>query len=115
MPLLPNQFKNMNDLVEVLNTLDKRVQDLEVENQQLRQKAEEGFNRSTDTIEFLRDNWPKTNLLSKNFLMRGLSVYGYFLLFNTVISIVLALLSFLFLAPVISNMLQTLSNGVPVR
>ena len=104
------QFQSMNDLVDYLNQLERRVNDLEVENTDLRAKLTSIDNRSLDVIAFVKDHWPKTGMVSASFWVRAITVYGHYFVIQLIISILLFILYLLVLAPIIAS---TLSSAFP--
>jgi hypothetical protein len=101
------QFKSMNDLVDYLNQLERRINDLEVENSDLRAKITSIDSRSLDVIAFVKEHWPKTGMVSSSFWVRAITVYGHYFVIQLLISILLFILYLLVLAPIIAQALST--------
>jgi hypothetical protein len=73
------QFNNLNELTTYLGSLETRLKTLEAQNETLRSYiAEQGSGASAAL--------PKTNLLSKNFLMRAFTVWGHMFVAQLIIS-----------------------------
>lgn len=108
---LPFQFKSMNDLVDYLNQMETRLASLETENADLRAKYENVDTRSLDVIGFVKENWPKTSLVSKSWWVRALAVYGYFFVINLIISVVLGILSMVIFGSMIASALSRIGPG----
>ena len=100
---LSAQFKSMNELVDYLNKLEVRLMEMESEMADLRANVQFSDKRATDVISFVKDNWPKTSLVSRSWWVRAISVYGYFFVVNLIISAVLGLFSLIVLGPMIAN------------
>ena len=82
------QFKNMNELVEYLGTLEERIKTLEAENNSLRSiqpRSEVDGNVIARTVSRYI---PKTDLLSPGFLRRAFAVWGHFFVANFIISFI---------------------------
>lgn len=94
------KFKNMDELVEYLGELEKRVESLEMENNDLRAivSTKDKINGATINQAIL-SYLPPTGLISFSFLRRAFAVYGHFFVANLIISVV-ALLIYLCLAAV---------------
>ncbi len=105
---MPLQFKSMNDLVEYLGQLETRLSSLETENADLRAKYQHIDTRSLDVIAFVKENWPKTSLVSSSWWVRALSVYGYFFVINLIISVILGVLSLLIFGSMIAGAINQL-------
>ena len=102
------KFGTMEELVNYLGLLEKRIDALEEENKNLKDAVNEVghetfINRRRDP-----NRLPQTNLLSSGFLARAFSVWGHFFVANLIISIILLviylLIMFVFLGSVLGNM-----------
>lgn len=109
---LPTQFKSMNDLVDYLDDLERRIRTLEEANNDLRATMQTVDTRSLDVIAFVKENWPKTSLVSKNWWVRAFAVYGYFFVINLIVSLVLGGLSFLAFGSMLLGSLSQMGSGV---
>jgi hypothetical protein len=101
------QFKDMNELTDYLDSLEKRIKALERENEGL-QTQKDSLNRyihelGGDAQKLL----PKTSLLSPNFLLRAFTVWGHYFVAQLIISIPIACLYFAFF-------FWVLRQGVPI-
>jgi hypothetical protein len=105
------QFKSMNDLVDYLNQMETRLATLETENADLRAKYQHIDTRSLDVIAFVKENWPKTSLVSKSWWVRALAVYGYFFVINLIVSIILGILSMLIFGSMIASALSQMGSA----
>jgi hypothetical protein len=105
----------MNDLVDYLNQLERRINDLEVENSDLRAKITSIDNRSLDVIAFVKDHWPQTGLVSSSFWMRAITVYGHYFVIQLFIGILMLIVYLLVLAPIITSALSSLLQTIPQR
>jgi hypothetical protein len=91
---MPQQFKNMNELVEYLGTVEQRLQLLEAENKRLRAIIPSKTNTiDGNTIsKYVSRALPQTNLLSSSFLKRAFTVWGHFFVSNLIIGIIAGLI-----------------------
>jgi hypothetical protein len=110
---IPYQFKSMDDLVGYLQDLEKRVDNLEMENAELRGQVHAVDGRSLDVISFVKDHWPKTGLVNPSFIIRSLTVYGHFFVIQLAVSLVLGAIYFIVIAPLISSALQNFLPQTP--
>jgi hypothetical protein len=97
---MSQQFKNMSELVEYLDGLEKRVRFLEEENARL-QAIPQPKNTQVDKnaiTQYLSNRFPKTNLLSPKFFSRAFAVWGHFFMANLVISLIFSLIYFCLVA-----------------
>ncbi|NOH00634.1 MAG: hypothetical protein HND47_00990 [Chloroflexi bacterium] len=69
---MPPKFKNMDELMNYLTTLEKQVQILDERVRDVQYKK-----------------LPKTNLISKNFIKRSFAVWGHFFIANLIITLIL--------------------------
>jgi len=103
---LTYQFKSMNDLVDYLNQMERRIESLETENADLRANVQNIDTRSLDVIAFVKESWPKTSLVSKSWWIRALAVYGYFFVINLIVSVILTIFTLLVFGSMIINTLS---------
>ena len=91
---MSQQFKNMQDLVAYLSTLEQRISKLQTENAGLRAEINQMSHDSESAIaKFnLRRTFPQTNLISPNFLKRAFTVWGHFFVANLIISVIVGLI-----------------------
>jgi hypothetical protein len=100
------EIESMTDLVSYLDILERRINDLEVENSDLRTQMNASERRGLDVIAFVKENWPRTGLVSPSFWMRALTVYGHFIVIQLVISILLLILGLVIFAPSLAEMIK---------
>ncbi len=102
------QFKNMNELVEYLATLEDRVQKLEVENQKLRsiQPTNADGNMLAKAIS---RSLPKSDLFNPAFFKRAFAVWGHFMVANLIIGSIIGVLYFCFMWVLLSSILGNIS------
>jgi hypothetical protein len=87
------QFKNMNELVEYLGSLENRVKALETENTNLR-----AIQPKTESVDgnaiarYVSLVLPQTNLLSSGFFKRAFAVWGHFFVANLIIGTIVGIL-----------------------
>ncbi|MEW6092377.1 MAG: hypothetical protein AB1531_00280 [Chloroflexota bacterium] len=81
------QFNNMNDLVAYLDSLEKRIQTLERENQSLVSQKESLTRYIQELGGDAQKMLPKTSLLSPSFLQRAFTVWGHNFVAQMIISI----------------------------
>lgn len=103
-PEIPTITK-LSDLTSYLSALRQRIVELETENQELQKKVNELSAKNNDIIEVIRRRLPNTLLLSDNFFLRALTVWGHFTVIQAIISIGLTLVFILlFFLGIFSNM-----------
>ncbi|WP_322509306.1 hypothetical protein [Anaerolinea sp.] len=116
MPITVNQLKNVNELVEYLNDLEAKIRVLEDENTALRSAMEEVSNSNRNVLNLLRQEWPRTGLVSRSFWIRALTVYGHFFVIQLIVTAFLFVGYLIFIAPVITRfineVLPTLLPGI---
>jgi len=83
------KFKNMDELLGYLNSLEMRVETLEKENLRLKSKTQT----------------PKTNVVNPNFLKRAFAIWGHFFVANSIFSIIGAIFYFCVIVLIIQNTL----------
>ncbi len=103
MPITVNQLKNVNELVEYLNDLEAKIRVLEDENTALRSAMEEVSSASRNVVNLLRQEWPRTGLVSRSFWIRALTVYGHFFVVQLIVTAFLFVGYLIFIAPVIAS------------
>ena len=82
------QFKNMNELVEYLGTMEERLRKVEVENRILRETPPNREKIDGNVIaRYVSRSLPQTNLLDPSFLKRAFAVWGHFFVANLIIGI----------------------------
>ena len=90
------QVSNMNELMAYLDSLEKRLINLEKENQAL-QIQKEGLDRYIEELGGdVQKLLPKTSLLIPNFLLRAFSVWGHYFVAQLIISIPMVCIYFIF-------------------
>ncbi|BAJ62552.1 hypothetical protein [Anaerolinea thermophila] len=106
MPITVNQLKNVNELVEYLNDLEAKIRVLEDENTALRSAMEEVSNSNRNVLNLLRQEWPRTGLVSRSFWIRALTVYGHFFVIQLIVTAFLFVGYLIFIAPVITRFIN---------
>jgi hypothetical protein len=102
------QFKNMNELVEYLGTLEERIKTLESENNNLRAVQPRSESMDGNTIaKYVSRYIPQTNLVNPGFLTRAFAVWGHFFVANLIIGIVFGSAYFCIMMLVFGNLLKT--------
>jgi hypothetical protein len=82
------QFKNMNELVEYLGTLEERIKTLEAENRSLRAIQPKNDMDGNAIAKAVSRYIPQTDLLSPGFLKRAFAVWGHFFVANFIVSLI---------------------------
>lgn len=106
MPITVNQLRNVNELVEYLNDLEAKIRVLEDENTALRSAMEEVSNSNRNVLNLLRQEWPRTGLVSRSFWIRALTVYGHFFVVQLIVTAFLFVGYLIFIAPVITRFIN---------
>jgi hypothetical protein len=84
---VPNPIK-VEDLLSYLANQEKRIQDLEQENEELSEKNKKYIHKD-EFYKELSNNIPSTGLFSQNFYKRAFSVWGHFFIAQLIIGIIL--------------------------
>jgi len=106
MPITVSQLKNINELVEYLNDLEAKIRVLEDENSALRSAMEEVSSTNRSVVNLLRQEWPRTGLVSRSFWIRALTVYGHFFVIQLIVTAFLFVGYLIFIAPVIARFIN---------
>jgi hypothetical protein len=85
------QFKNMNELVEYLGTLEERIKTLEAENNNLRAIQPKSEIDGNTIARYVSRYIPQTNLISPGFLKRAFAVWGHFFVANIIIGTIVGI------------------------
>lgn len=104
------QFKNMNELVEYLGTMEQRIKFLEAENHRLLSAPVPASTNSVDekTIaKYVATFLPLTDLVHPSFLRRAFAVWGHYFVAQLIISIPLMVIYFCLLASIFNRSLQS--------
>jgi hypothetical protein len=104
------QFKNMNELVEYLGTIEGRIKFLEEENHRLRSAPALASANSVDerTIaKYVATSLPLTDIVHPSFLKRAFAVWGHYFVAQLIISIPLMIIYFCLLASIFNSSLQS--------
>lgn len=111
MPISPNQFKSMNELIQFLNDLEHKIDVLEEQNAALRSDVEELSNKNSNLVQFLKDSWPKTSLFHKSFWVRALVIFGHNLVIQLIIGVFFFILYLVLLAPLIARLITQVTGA----
>jgi hypothetical protein len=84
------QFNNANELNDYLVKLERRIDSLEAQNNQLRAAAPAYIDGKLIESNVLR-SLPQTNLLSPNFFKRAFTVWGHFFVAQFIIGLTLGI------------------------
>ena len=90
----------MQELVNYLGVLEKRILSLEEDNKELKDAVNEVSNET-----LINSRLPQTNLLNSSFLSRAFAVWGHFFVSNLVISIILSVIYFLIIVVLLGSVL----------
>jgi hypothetical protein len=112
MPISPNQFKSMNELIQFLNDLEQKMNVLEEQNAALRTSVDELYVKNRNLVDFLKDSWPKTSLFHRSFWVRALVIFGHNLVIQLIIGLVLFILYLILLAPVIAGLINQIAPAI---
>lgn len=86
------QFRNMDDLVTYLGTLENRIQLLEDENKKLLARpASKAVVDGKSIAKYVSRVLPQSNILSPSFLKRAFAIWGHFFVANLIIGIIVAI------------------------
>lgn len=91
------QFKNMNDLIEYLSTLEDRIRVLEAENHALKIAQSKNIIDGNLVSKMIYRYLPKSNIFSPSFLKRAFAVWGHFFVVNLIIGTVAGILYLCFI------------------
>ena len=87
------QFKNMNELMEYLGTLEERIKTLEAENHSLRAIMPRSASVDENAIaKYVSRSLPQTGILSPSFFTRAFAIWGHFFVANFGIGLIFGLL-----------------------
>ena len=101
------RFKNAHELAEYLNTIEERLENLEVENRRLKKRIRVETRGVSSDIDYIYEIFPVTNLLSKSFIKRAFAVWGHFFVANLLISIVLGILYFFLFVSLLTSVVSS--------
>jgi hypothetical protein len=102
------QFNNMNELTSYLDTMEKRVQMLEGQNDFLTRSI-------TKVDEDAAKVLPKTGLLNHSFMKRAFTVWGHNFIAQLIISLVIGIiLATVLLIPGLFTAVANFVKGIPV-
>jgi hypothetical protein len=83
------QFRNIDELVAYLGTLENRIQLLEEENKKLLAKpASKAIVDGKTVAKYVSRSLPQSNILSPSFLKRAFAVWGHFFVANLIIGVI---------------------------
>lgn len=85
---IPSQFRSQAELVNYLETLERRVDALEMENQAYKDNLSmpSGAAVPIQAQRWLQKLLPQTNLLSHSFISRAFTVWGHYFVAQLIIS-----------------------------
>jgi len=111
----PQQFKNMNELIEYLDTVEQRLQILEVENKRLRVMVPTKVNNVDGNIisKYVSRALPQTNLLNPSFLKRAFTVWGHFFVSNLIIGVIVGLVYACLMMVLFGSLFGSIIRSVP--
>jgi len=92
------QYNAQNDLNVYLQNLERRMQNLEWENQQLREAVQQG---GLGNAQALMQSLPRTGLLSQSFMTRAFAVWGHYFVAQLIISLVIFVIYLIFMVVII--------------
>lgn len=105
------QFKNMNELVEYLSTLEERIRIVEDENQALKVAQSKNIIDGSLVSKMISRHLPKSDMFSPSFFKRAFAVWGHFFVANLIIGSIAGALYFCFVWMLLSTMLGNVSSG----
>ncbi|HEY62441.1 MAG TPA: hypothetical protein G4N95_07305 [Anaerolineae bacterium] len=98
------QISNLKELNNYLSILQNRINNLETENKHLLNTLQDLDTKSNDIIDVIRQRLPNTLLLSDNFFLRALTIWGHMFVIQFILSLVLFLCALAFgLTGMLSN------------
>ena len=101
------KFKNMDELVEYLSSVEQRLAALEAENSQLRSMAPARATVDESHVpDYLARALPKTNLFHPSFLKRAFAVWGHFVVANIIVGFGAGLVYLCFLGVILAFVSQ---------
>ena len=97
------KFANMNELVNYLELLEKRIQTLETENTDLRSQKDSLKEYIQELSGDAQKLLPKTGLVSSSFIQRAFTVWGHYFVAQLIISVPIACLYFILMYVLVSQ------------
>ncbi|MBK9926936.1 MAG: hypothetical protein IPP66_16820 [Anaerolineales bacterium] len=101
------QFKNMNELVEYLGTMEQRIKFLEEENHRLRSApaptAGTGNVDERTIAKYVATFLPLTNIVHPSFLKRAFAVWGHYFVAQLIISLPFTIIYFCLVATLLNG------------
>lgn len=104
---MAQQFKNMNELVEYLGTLEERITTLEAENNNLQAIQPRSQIDGNVITKYVSHFIPQTNLFSTGFLTRAFAVWGHFFVANLIVGTIGGAIYFCLVVLVLGSALQS--------
>ncbi|NSW52169.1 MAG: hypothetical protein HPY85_06670 [Anaerolineae bacterium] len=112
----PQPIKTVKDLVNILSELQTRVEQLEGENDALRQALNDKVTKK-ETVQLLSRldgiRLPKSGVFSDSFLVRAFSIYGHWFVANLLISIVLSVFFFILFSIIGASITNAIMQNLP--
>jgi hypothetical protein len=97
------KFANMNELVNYLELLEKRIQTLETENTDLRSQKDSLKEYIQELSGDAQKLLPKTGLVSSSFIQRAFTVWGHYFVAQLIISVPIVCLYFILMYVLVSQ------------
>lgn len=92
---MSQQFKSMTELTEYLANLEERIIILEEEKREIKKRI-------------AKEEKPKTNLLSNNFLKRAFAVWGHFFTAHLIVTVIFGSIYFCFVVILLNQMIGSI-------
>ena len=105
-------FDSMKELTDYLDGQEKRVLQLEIENQKLNSFLTAHYVRKEELAQIRDSARQNTNLVSPSFLIRAFTVWGHHFVAQLIISVVLGLIIAILGASFFSNLLKLMPFAV---
>ena len=104
------KFASMQELVNYLDILDKRIIALEKENKDLKDAINEIGNETLINRRRKPSRLPRTDLLSTRFLPRAFAVWGHFFVANLIIGVILSIIYLLIFVVLFGSFISNFSR-----
>jgi hypothetical protein len=107
-------MRTVKDLVNTLARMNKKLIEMEAENNELRQELDKKVAKR-EVVQMISKidalGLPKNGLFSDSFLIRALSIYGHWFVINIVISIIMGIISFILFASMFNQIATNIMNS----